>query len=183
MQHNRILRLERCFWRGVASWWPVGGRGKRADMCCITVACRRKRLASECLLHHWCNTLGFQGLRDVTGEMLHHGGMLKEGLVSVCCIRVNVATNSYKPCQWDRAQFWGGRIVTVASWVMVATVLQQTTHKRRGLQYQGNVARWLCLELKVMLHHIRKTTHYLNTLNFTWFVLTTCIYWKLWYNQ
>ena len=31
--------------------------------------------------------------------------------------------------------------------------------------------------------YIRKTTHYLNTLNFTWFVLTTCIYWKLWYSQ
>ena len=31
MQQNRILRLERCFWRGVASQWPVGGRGKRAD--------------------------------------------------------------------------------------------------------------------------------------------------------
>ena len=27
MQQNRILRLERCFWRGVASQWPVGGRG------------------------------------------------------------------------------------------------------------------------------------------------------------
>ena len=105
------------------------------ERCCITVASRRKRLASECLLHHWCNTLRFQGLRDVTGEMLHHGGMLKEGLVSLCCIWVNVATNGYKPCQWDRAQFW---IVTVASWVMVATVLQQTTHKRRGREGDYN---------------------------------------------
>ena len=117
MQHTRVSRLERWVWRGVVSQWPVG----------------RKRLASKCLLHCWCNTLGFQGLRDVTGEMLHHGGMTKEGLVSVCCIWVNVATNSYKPCKWDRAQFLGGRIVTVASWVMVATVLvlQQTMHKRR----------------------------------------------------
>ena len=95
-------------------------------------------LASECLLHRWCNTLGFRGLRDVTGEMLHHGGMPKEGLVSICCIQVNVATNGYKPCQWDRAQFWGRRIVTVASWVMVATVLQQTMHKRRGREGDYN---------------------------------------------
>ena len=108
------------------------------ERCCITVACGRKRLASKCLLHRWCNTLGFQGLRDVTGEMLHHGGMLKEALVSICCIQVNVATNSYKPCQWDRAQFWGRRIVTVASRVIVATVLQQTTHKRRGREGDYN---------------------------------------------
>ena len=25
MQQNKISRLERCFWRGVASQWPVGG--------------------------------------------------------------------------------------------------------------------------------------------------------------
>ena len=108
------------------------------ERCCIMVVCRRKRLASECLLHRWCNTLGFWGLRDVTGEMLHHGGMLKEGLVRICGIRVNVATNSYKPCQWDRAQFWGGRIVMVASRVTVATVLQQTMHKRRGREGDYN---------------------------------------------
>ena len=115
------------------------------ERCCIMVACRRKRLASKCLLHRWCNTLGFQGLRDVTGEMLHHGGMLKEGLVSICCIRVNVATNGYKPCQWDRAQFWGGRIVMVASWVTVATVLQQTMHKRRGREGDYN-SRKCCIK-------------------------------------
>ena len=38
MQQNRISRLERCFWRGVASQWPVGGRGKQADICCINDA-------------------------------------------------------------------------------------------------------------------------------------------------
>ena len=112
------------------------------------VACSRKRLVSECLLHCWCNTLGFWGLRDVTGEMLHHGVMPKEGLVSICCIWVNVATNGYKPCQWDRTQFWGGRIVTVASWVMVATVLQQTTHKRRGREGDYN-SRKCCKITKV----------------------------------
>ena len=67
MQHTRISRLERCYWKDVASWWHAEGR--------------------------------------VSEHMLHP---------SQCC---------NKPCQWDRAQFQGRRIVTVASQVTVATVL------------------------------------------------------------
>ena len=110
------------------------------ERCCITVACRRKRLASKCLLHHWCNTLGFQGLRDVTGEMLHHGGMLKEGLVSICCIRVNVATNHASGIGHS---FEAGEL----SWLHHKSQLQQCYSKlhtregeEKGTTTQGNVA-------------------------------------------
>ena len=130
MQHTRVLRLERCFQRGVASWWPVGGIGQRADVCCIVdatqqdfeagemflerccimVACGRKREASRHLLHQRCNTLGFRGWRDESGEVLHHGGLQEEEVserMFVALLMQHTRISRLERCYWrDVASRW-----------------------------------------------------------------------------
>ena len=86
MQHTKISRLEMFL-----------------ERCCITVACGRKRLASECLLHQRCNALGFRGWRDVAGEMLHHSGMHKEEVseqVFVASLIQHTRVSRLERCCW-----------------------------------------------------------------------------------
>jgi hypothetical protein len=51
----------------------------------------KEELASECLLRHWCNTLGFREM--LLERCCITGACIKGRLASVCCIRVNDATD------------------------------------------------------------------------------------------
>jgi hypothetical protein len=88
----------RDFWRDVASQWHAEGSkeevservllhqrcnalGFRGWRDVASVACGRKRLASECLLHQRCNALGLRGWRDVASVACGKEEVSGEGLL------------------------------------------------------------------------------------------------------
>ena len=80
------------------------------ESCCITVACGRKREASGHLLHQQCNTLGFRGWRDESGEVLHHSGQQEEEVserMFVASLMQHTKISRLERCYWrDVASWW-----------------------------------------------------------------------------
>ena len=156
--HQGGMRKEEVSGEGLLHQWcnKLWFWGER---CCITAACGRKRLAarvcyivdavrdaasrgrkrlaSECLLHQWCNTLGFRGWMLLEGCCITVA-CVRSRLVSVCCIRVNDATN--------QGSFEAGEM-SLSRLHRCCNKLRAREGEKKGTTTQGNVARWHLLEL------------------------------------
>jgi len=136
----------------------------RQERCCITVVYRTNRLANVCCINdatqYWrgkrcCITAyGTKGLASICciGDATHHGTRptfeAQEMLHHKWSAEKRVSEyllHRWCNTEWNGAHFPGWRDdasplycgMVTGRWVTVATLLQQTTCKRRGLQFKS----------------------------------------------
>ena len=144
MQHTRILRLEICFWRDVASWWHVELRGwqqgSQSERCCIMVECGRKRIASRCLLHQWCNKLWFWGERCCITVECGRKRLSSRRLLHRWCNRIGF--RGWRDVFGEVLHHGGLWEEEESEWTFVASMMQHTRVLRLERWVWRGVASW-----------------------------------------